>query len=838
MIKTILCGLMFITTVVQSEPLEYFLPEEELFDSSVPSPPVIFGQELGQRHLRHDQIVSYLGVLAASSPRAKLIEYGRTHEGRRLVLLAISSADNIARLDELKSNKDVLKVWNGFSIHGNESSGANASVLYAWYVLSTNSETIASLLNNTVILIDPTINPDGLDRFTTYVNNHRSLTTVTDSNDMSHNEIWPNGRTNHYWFDLNRDWLLLTQPESQARIAQFHDWQPHVLTDHHEMGPSATFFFQPGVPERTNPLIPKRNVELTARIAEFHADALDKVGQAYYSKESFDDFYPGKGSTYPDLHGSVGILFEQSSARGGVVMTSEGERHLSSGIRNQFLTARSTLLAAHAERSNLVDYKNSFYEDAAKQSKSAGFAGYVVDISGRQRIGQRLLDFLQMHRIDVRLVTENVKVKGHTYAKNQSLFIPLQQRQYMLIRSLFSTDKQFTDNTFYDISAWNLPMAFGLQWGQSGSTPTTTDAGILKGERNWTQQSVAYVIDWHSGDAPAALNYLMQQGQNLKVSAKPLEIVSRGQNKKLPAGSVILMNSPDSDQDKLFSDLSTVADVFGVSWYGADGGLGVSGIDLGSPQIRTVEMRKVLMLVGQGVNAYQAGSIWHMFDTRRLTPLTKVRQDRFSRVQLSDYTHIILPDGSYSDLSEKIQKKMQEWVRSGGVLIALQRGATWVEKNIQKGDEEADKKPKKDEEKAAEKKALRSYADHDKDFAEKILGGAIIAAKADLSHPLSFGTHLPTQHVLARGRAVLEVSENPYVTPLQALEKPVAAGYISEHWQEKLSEAPLVIAERSGAGAVIKFGFNPNFRAYWEGTQQWMINAIYLSHLIDRTPEE
>ena len=835
MIKTIVCALLLISTAVQSEPLEFYIPKDELFDSSVPSPQVIFAQELGRQHLRHDQIVSYLGVLAASNPRAKLLDYGRTHEGRRLVTLAISSADNIARLDQLKNDTDVLKIWNGFSVHGNESSGANASVLYAWYLLATNSSAITSMLDNTVILIDPTINPDGLDRFTTYVNNHRSLVTVTDPNDMSHNEIWPNGRTNHYWFDLNRDWLLLTQPESQARIVQFQEWQPHVITDHHEMGSSATFFFQPGVPERTNPLIPKRNVELTGRIAEFHARALDTVGQSYYTKESFDDFYPGKGSTYPDLHGSIGILFEQSRAQGGVIMTQEGERRLAVGVRNQFLTARSTLLAADAERSNIINYKKNFFTEAQKQARSAGFAGYVVDFAGRPRIGQRLLDFLSMHQIQHQMLSQDVKVKGHTYAQNQALFIPLQQRQYTLIRSLFSTDTQFTDNTFYDVSAWNLPMAYGLQWGQVGSSPQTAEASVARGERTWTQQSVAYVIDWHSGDAPAALNYLMQQGQTLKVSGKPLEIVSRGQTKKLPAGSIVLTNGPDTDQDKLFSDLSTVADVFGVSWFGADGGLGVRGIDLGSPKIRTVEPRKVLMVVGQGVSAYQAGTIWHLFDTRRLTPLTKVRLDGFGRVDLSDYTHVIMPDGSYSDLSEKSQDKLKQWVRSGGALIALQRGANWVEKNIQKPDEDEKDKKEKDEDK---EQSQRSYADHDKDFAEKILGGAIISADADLSHPLAFGTHLSTQYVMARGRSVLQPSDNPYVTPLKAQKKPVAAGYVSEHWQEKLTEAPLVIAERSGRGVIIKFGFNPNFRAYWEGTQQWLINAVFLSHLIENTPEE
>ncbi|MBL4774121.1 MAG: hypothetical protein JKX98_11205, partial [Alcanivoracaceae bacterium] len=268
---TLLCIISFSTQAIV---LEDYLPKDTRYNTAIPTPRAITGVEVGDRHYRHDQIVQYLNVLAASSSRAKVVDYGVTNEGRRLILLFISSEENIGKLDSLATDNNILRVWNGFSVHGNEASGANASVLYAYHLIAGYSEKIEKILNETLIIIDPTINPDGYDRFVTDVNSMRGIIDNTDENDSSHNEQNPNGRTNHYWFDLNRDWLLLSQIESRARIKQFHKWQPHVLDDHHEMGSDKSFFFQPGVPERTNPLIPLKNIELTNKLGKYHAKTL------------------------------------------------------------------------------------------------------------------------------------------------------------------------------------------------------------------------------------------------------------------------------------------------------------------------------------------------------------------------------------------------------------------------------------------------------------------------------------------------------------------------------------------------------------------------------------
>lgn len=828
----LLLSALLLTSDLVAEPLEFYLPEGELFDASIPAPDTILGQQLGERHLRHDQLVSYLSILAASRPNAKLIEYGRSNEGRRLVMLAISSAQNIQNIEQVKSDPNVLKILNGFGVHGNESSSSNASVLWAWYLLATNNPSIRDALDSTVVLIDPSLNPDGYARFATYVNNQRSLSTVTDSNDISHVEPWPSGRTNHYWFDLNRDWLLLTQTESKARIKQFHDWQPHILTDHHEMGSAATFFFQPGVPSRKNPLILDKNVELTHKLAQFHAKVLDQVGQRYYKEESFDDFYPGKGSTYPDLQGSIGVLFEQASAVGGKIDTRNGQTTLTDGIRNQFLTARSTFEGAQANRDDFINYKKNFFTQARQKASKLPHQGYLLDLSHNAYVAKRLQQFLSQHQIIHQTLNSDKTIQGHRFKQKTAIYIPLNQDQTTLVQSLFNTETSFTDNTFYDVSAWNLPMAWGLPWKKvTANIDVSNEPLNIKPKNGYVKNAKAYVFDWSTGNAPAALNYLSQQNQDVFISGKPLNI----DGISVTAGSFILPVDEKITEDTLFSILSTITDAFDVQWYPLSTSLADSGVDLGSPNIQKLKPAKVMMLVGTGINAYQAGSLWHLFDTQVYLPLTKVRLSYFKQINLNDYTHIIMPSGNYqSKFDEATTDKLNNWVKAGGHLIAIQQAAQWVENNLQ-----AKNKSTEDSSQESIELERKAYGDYATDYAKKVMGGAIIAADADLSHPLAFGTHLKTQHVLVKGKAVLSHGESErktaYNIPLQATKTVKAAGYVSDYWLEKLTAAPLVAAQKSGQGSLIKFGFNPNFRAFWYGTQRWMINSIFLADLIKKT---
>ena len=306
-------------TVAQNVDLSYYLPKET-YNTSIPTPKQIIGHEVGEWHVTHDKLVQYMTALAKVSDRISIENRGETFEGRPLNLLTITSPENHKNLQEIKkqhiaaTNDVTIDVSNhpivvnqGFSIHGNEASGSNAALAIAYYFAASDTEATKELLKNTIILFDPSFNPDGLQRFSYWANSNKNKNINPDPNDREYHEVWPGGRTNHYQFDMNRDWLPVQLPESKARLKTFHDWLPNILTDHHEMGSNASFFFQPGIPSSTHPMTPQINQDLTREIGNYHAKAFDKLGSLYYSEENFDDFYYGKGSTFPDINGSIGI---------------------------------------------------------------------------------------------------------------------------------------------------------------------------------------------------------------------------------------------------------------------------------------------------------------------------------------------------------------------------------------------------------------------------------------------------------------------------------------------------------------------------------------------------
>lgn len=361
--------------------LSYYLPQNISYDPNIPKPQEIIGHEVGKWHVTHDKLVQYMYALAKSSDRISIENRGFTFEDRPLLLLTVSAPKNLNSLESIKQkhiaatdndtenfNRPTV-VYQGFSIHGNEPSGSNAALVLAYYLAAAQGEVIDNLLENTIILLDPSFNPDGLQRFAYWANTNKNINLTADSNDREYSEIWPGGRTNHYYFDMNRDWLPAQLPESRARLKTYHQWLPNILTDHHEMGTNSTFFFQPGIPSRTHPLTPQRNQDLTKVIGNFHAKALDKIGSFYYSEESFDDFYYGKGSTFPDINGGIGILFEQASSRGHVQESDNGLLTFPFTIRNQFTTALSTLEAAVTMREELLVYQHAFLKTRDKKLK-------------------------------------------------------------------------------------------------------------------------------------------------------------------------------------------------------------------------------------------------------------------------------------------------------------------------------------------------------------------------------------------------------------------------------------------------------------------------------------
>ena len=653
----------------QKYPLGYFLPKTE-YDASIPTPESVFGHQVGEWHLSHDKLLMYYARLAAASPKITLHEYARSHEHRPLIYLVITSEENQRDIESIRQQhlalcdparsagldtEDMpLVLYQGFSIHGNEPSGANGATLVAYHLAAAENKEVEALLDHTVIIFDPCYNPDGFNRFSTWANMYKNKNLTSDNADREYSEEWPRGRTNHYWFDLNRDWLPGQQPESAGRIANFHRWKPNILTDHHEMGSDATFFFMPGIQSRVNPLTPKMNQELTAKIGEYHARALDKIGSLYYTEESYDDFYYGKGSTFPDANGCIGILFEQASSRGHLRDTENGEMSFPFTIRNQVRTALSTQAAAVGLRKELLNFQRSFFKNALEEGRRDPRRAFIV---GEKYDAARLAKFTEMLRrqqVEMFSLSQNTKVEGREYEAGKAYVIPLEQAQYKLILGMFQREVSFADSIFYDVSAWTLPLAFNLEYDAMGSAFSKKILGkkvgaatLPKGRVTGAADSYAFAFDWDGYYAPAALYHLQKNGLRTKVASRPFLGKTVDGERQFNYGAIIVpaQNQPISG-GALFAVLKEAADLGHLTVHGISTGLTSSGIDLGSRKMQALRMPKVMLLVGDGVGSYDAGEKWHLLDTRYQMPVTKVNIRQVNRDVLRRFNVLIMASGN------------------------------------------------------------------------------------------------------------------------------------------------------------------------------------------------
>ena len=448
--QKLITTIFFVSIIVTGfcQELSYYLPKGINYDPKIPKPKDIIHHEVGEFHVTHDRLVNYMQAIATANPaRVKLETMGFTYERRPQVLLIITSKKNHDDLEQIRQQHLLLSdpsksssvnienmpvvVYIGHSIHGNEASGSNASLVSAYHLAAAQGNEIEELLDNTVILFDPSFNPDGLQRFSTWANQHKSKNLVTDPSSREFDEVWPGGRYNHYWFDLNRDWLPAVHPVSQNRLEWFHKWKPNILTDHHEQGSNATFFFQPGVPSRVNPLTPAMNQELTAKLGRYHAANLDEIGSLYFTKEAYDDFFYGKGSTYPDINGAIGILFEQASSRGHAQQTNNGLLTFPFTIRNQFVTALSTLKGANELRKEFLQYQRDFYINALKNAAATSTKAYVFGDENDEAKNQLFIEMLLRHQIDVYHLNSTIP-----NVKTSSGIIDLKKIRRLLFRQI------------------------------------------------------------------------------------------------------------------------------------------------------------------------------------------------------------------------------------------------------------------------------------------------------------------------------------------------------------------------------------------------------------------
>ncbi len=833
------------STSAQNPDLNYYLPNIN-YDKDIPTPEEVLGYQIGEWHITHDQQLMYMRELAGISPRVTITEYGRSHEGRRLVYLTITSPKNHKKLEEIKTEHaklsdpdqsesvDISKLpavlYQGFSIHGNEPSGGNAAPLVAYYLAAGKGKDVEKLLDDVVILLDPCYNPDGFNRFASWANTHKNKNLTADPQDIEYNEPWPRGRTNHYWFDLNRDWMPAQHPESQGRLKTFHEWKPNVLTDHHEMGSNSTFFFMPGEQTRINPHTPKRNQEMTAEIGAFHAAALDGIGSLYYTEENFDDFYIGKGSTYPDVNGCIGILFEQASSRGHLQETINGVLSFPFTIRNQVTTALSTLEATREKRKDLQEYQRQFYVNAMKLAQNDEEKAYVFTTPGDPSRSGHLIEMLRRHQVEVYALGNNVSAKGKTFSKNDAYVIPLEQPQYTFIKALFDTSTTFEDSLFYDISAWSMQYAFNLDFARLGKKEFNTGllGEAIEGLKPLTQPSdpefsdYAYLMLWDDYYAPKALNYLLNKGLRAKVATQPFATSSRA---FAPGTIMIPANGQEGKNSKdVHQVITEAARATGVIFFDQDTGLTPTGLDMGSSNFRPLEKAKILLLSGPGTSSYNVGAIWHLLDQRYDISVTMIDADNLGRADLNRYNTIILASGSYRGVNNTAIGKLKSWIQNGGTMITIANATEWA---IQRGLSGARKKvaSKKDE-------SRRPYQQLRRDRGGHVIGGAILEQQADLSHPILYGYKNANLPVFRRGTFLIEPAKNPYATPLINGDAPLRAGFINQKNQKDLANTAGIVVSGHGQGKVISMAEDPAFRAFWFGTNKLLANAIFFGRII------
>jgi hypothetical protein len=851
MIKTgsILFLLIFISLSITGQTdLYYYFEDDISFNSKISKPSDILDFEIGEKHVSHDQLVKYMHIIAEQSDRVKIERYGWTYEHRPLLLLTISSPENLSNIDRIREDHLKLSdptisgemsidnmpsvIWLGYSVHGNEPSGLNASLLVAYYLAAAETDELNKFLDNAVILLDPSINPDGYSRFEQWVNQYMSDVSVSDPNNVEHNEAWPRGRTNHYWFDLNRDWLPLQHPESQARIKQFHKWKPNILTDHHEMGSNSTFFFQPGIPSRTNPNTPAENFSLTNKIAAYHAEALDKIGSLYFSKEQFDDFYYGKGSSYPDVNGSIGILFEQASSRGLAQQTVNGVLNFPFTIRNQVTVSLSTIKSGYELKNELLEYQADFYRQASELAGNEPVKAYVLDGGDDLTKTNRFLDILLQHQINTYRLAEDLSYDDHKYPANTSYIVPLEQEQFRLIKAIFERSTSFTDSLFYDVSAWTFPLAFDIEYtaleGNSFKNDLLGDKLIkipeLTGKVR-AKSSYAYLMKLDDYNSYKALYMILKNNLKVKVALKSFS--TREGSEHDPGTILIPVKNQSKTEDEVYDILKNISTKSNIDFSNVSTGFNQAGIDLGSPNMVNLEKPKVMMLVGDGVSSYEAGEVWHLLDNRFGIPLSMVEIDRFNRINLSRYNTIIMVSGDYSRISGSSREKLEQWIRNGGDIIGIKGGSKWlIDQKL------ANIKLKKTSRDTA---SIKNYGDMYQHLGAQNIGGSIFEAILDLSHPLCFGYPEKDISLFKNNKLFFEKSNNPYNNPVLYTEDPLQSGYISKRNYELVKNTSGLIVSSMGRGKTICFSDNPNFRAFWYGTNRLFLNAIFFGDIISNS---
>ncbi len=816
------------------------LPDGSTLDQSITTPEAFLGFEIGSRHVRHHEVIGYAQKLCEESDRLSWHSYGKTWGGRPLGMVIVSRPDRQSKqqLEQLAKARhdwayqrnqpsDIAMppsvAWLGYSIHGDEACGTNASLLVLYILAATKGPWIEAILDQHVLLVDPSLNPDGLDRFSSWVNDHRGNIPSADGADIEHQQGWPKGRSNHYGFDLNRDWLPATQPESRGRLKIYHHWLPNLVVDFHEMGEQQSLFFQPGIEGRDHPMTPSFVRDITQGFAKRYANVCDASSERFFTQERFDDFYPGKGSTYPDLHGSVGILIEQGSTRGLVHEYASSTRTFEQTVLNPFRLSLASIDGLYENHRALMEYQRNFYGSNRHAWLSKSPQAFLLKIPADARVRHEFLDFLNVHHIDAFELARDTELQNRKLKATEWWVLPSDQPQGLFVQAILDRTSSFPFNKFYDVSAWNMVDAFGLEW---FSVQTNFERALIgdhtviadRKERKSTNQetsfpkeTVAVAIPGREINSMTFLSDWLGRGYQARIAKAESSVTTFKKDlQKLPPASLIIHGSDQSEPfEDVQKELQSLLKLHRLNAFPIRSSLTARGPDLGSENFPLVRQPKIAMIVGDGTNANDAGSLWFTVDRLLSIPITRIEPIQLRSERLEKFNLLLVPDGEKNRFNDAAIEALRNWVASGGHVVLLGGSLSILESlTSQSSTIAADPFGKPQE---ASKPILPSS------------DGIILEAKV-------FGTNLLKGAIGSRPVLVFQSDSLWPINDgaiLKLTEKPLIAGFIKETDQAKIAERTVMGVSKIGRGLVTSMTFNPTFRGHYWGTIGLLREVIF-----------
>lgn len=819
--------------------------------AQVQSPEQFLRYKLGDRYTPHYRIVDYFRHVSQAAPNmVKLEQYGETYEGRPLYLAYISSPENIAKLESIRMNnlrlanatKDraapiedgTVIVWLSYNVHGNEPSSSEAAIKTLHALTDPANARTKEWLKNTVVIIDPCLNPDGRDRYVNWFTSVTGKKPDADPQSREHSEPWPGGRTNHYNFDLNRDWAWQSQIETQHRIKKYNEWLPHVHVDFHEQGFNEPYYFAPAA-EPFHEVITPWQREFQTMIGRNNAKYFDQAGWLYFTRERFDLFYPSYGDTYPTYNGSIGMTYEQGGhSRGGLAVVTEDEDTLTLADRleHHFTTSLATIEVSSQNAAKVQKEFRKYFNDAVS-APGGEFKAVVLKSDDGDRL-RRLTDLLDRNLIEWRYAGA-ATLNGLNYATGKTesfrtaqkdVVINMNQSKSNLVRVLFERNSKLSDSATYDITAWALPYAYGVQaYGLNNYLAGAGADVAVNSNVPPVQASYAYAISWNGLQSAKFLGRILQQNIKARYVEQPFTIG----NQQFEKGSLLITRAANMNVQNLHDKVVAAAAGTGVNIAGLSSGFVDKGFDVGSDRVRMINRPKVAMLTGSGVGSNAAGEIWHFFEQQLEYPVTLINQDELGRITWSEIDVLIMPDGFYRFLSDKATAdQLKNWVQQGGRVIALENAVAQLSRTdwgLKLKAEE--KKDEKKDEKKEDYSMLRRYENRERDYLTTSIPGSIYRVQLDNSHPLAFG-YGDTYYTLKQDDNIYEYFKDGGWNVGVFKKDNYVSGFAGSKTKERLKDGLLFGVQDMGSGQVVYLADGVLFRSFWENGKLMLCNAVFL----------